>query len=80
MTHHMTQHDHAGHTSTGKGISPIALQKHLKGATYPASKQDLVMRARTNQAPEDLLARIRLLPEHMYATPAEVMRAFGATH
>jgi uncharacterized protein DUF2795 len=79
MTHHKAHNDHAGHTSAGKGISPIALQKHLKGATYPASKQDLVVRARTNQAPDDMLARIRLLPEHMYATPAEVMRAFGET-
>ncbi|HEY7984309.1 MAG TPA: DUF2795 domain-containing protein [Ktedonobacterales bacterium] len=80
MTQHNAHDGHPGSASSGKGISPIALQKHLKGTSYPASKQDLVTRARTNQAPDDLLARIRMLPEHIYATPAEVMRAFGQTH
>ena len=79
MTQHTSHDGHPGHASSGKGISPITVQKHLKGASYPASKQDLVTRARTNHAPDDLVERIRMLPEHTYATPAEVMRAFGET-
>ena len=79
MTHSTSHDGHPGQSSSGKGISPITLQKHLKGASYPASKQDLVTRARTNHAPDDLVERIRMLPEHTYATPAEVMRAFGET-
>jgi hypothetical protein len=79
MTQHTSHDGRQGNASSGKGISPIALQKHLKGASYPASKQDLVTRARSNQAPDELLERIRMLPEHLYTTPAEVMRAFGQT-
>jgi hypothetical protein len=60
-----------------KRISPISLQKHLKGTNYPASKQDLVSRAQTNSAPADVVEMIRHLPEHTYGSPADVMKAFA---
>ncbi len=66
-------------SSSGRRISPISLQKHLKGTNYPASKDDLVHRAESNDAPDDVLAMIRQLPGQSYDSPAEVMRAFGKT-
>jgi hypothetical protein len=63
--------------SSGHRISPISLQKHLKGTNYPASKEDLVRRAQTNSAPDDILAMIRQLPSQSCDSPADVMRAFG---
>lgn len=74
MTHHDT---HDSSSQGGKRISPISLQKHLKGTSYPATKQDLVHRAQTNQAPDDVLEMIRHLPQKSYDSPAEVMRSFG---
>jgi hypothetical protein len=62
---------------SGRRISPISLQKHLKGTNYPASKDDLVQRARNNSAPDDILDMIRHLPSQSYDSPADVMRAFG---
>lgn len=78
----MSQHQtHTGGTHNGgKRISPISLQKHLKGTSYPASKQDLVRRAQSNQAPDDVLEMIRQLPKDSYDSPAEVMRSFGQLH
>jgi hypothetical protein len=75
----MPQHDkHDNRTSTsGNRISPISLQKHLKGTSYPASKEDLVRKARANAAPDDVLQMIQQLPQHMFGNPTEVMRAFG---
>jgi Protein of unknown function (DUF2795) len=64
-------------SSSGRRISPISLQKHLKGTNYPASKNDLVQRAQSNDAPNDVLAMIRQLPSESYDSPADVMRAFG---
>jgi hypothetical protein len=64
-------------SASGRRISPISLQKHLKGTSYPASKDDLVRRAKTNDAPDDMLEMIRMLPSQSYASPAEVMRDFG---
>ncbi len=77
----MSPHDkHDNKASTGGNrISPISLQKHLKGTSYPASKEDLVRKARANAAPDDVLRMIQQLPQHTYDNPTEVMRAFGQT-
>jgi Protein of unknown function (DUF2795) len=64
-------------TTSGRRISPISLQKHLKGTNYPASKEDLVRRARSNDAPDDVMQQIQQLPQNTYGSPADVMRAFG---
>lgn len=64
-------------SNSGRRISPISLQKHLKGTNYPASKDDLVQRAQNNSAPDDVLNMIRHLPSQSYDSPADVMRAFG---
>ena len=64
-------------SSSGRRVSPISVQKHLKGTNYPASRDDLVRRARANSAPDDILRMIEQLPGVRYESPAEVMRAFG---
>lgn len=74
------QQPNDGGSHSGKRISPISLQKHLKGTSYPATKQDLVRRAETNQAPDDVLDMIRHLPQDHYDSPAAVMRSFGQAH
>lgn len=68
--------DKSANTS-GRRISPIILQKHLKGTVYPASRDDLVRQARGNQAPADVLAFLGGLPGERYSGPREVMRALG---
>jgi hypothetical protein len=76
----MPHEDKRDNRATGGRISPISVQKHLKGTTYPASKEDLVQRARANAAPDDVMQMIRQLPPHTYDSPADVMRAFGQAH
>jgi len=63
--------------SSGKRVSPVAMQKHLKGTNYPASKDDLVRQAEHNHAPDDILDAIRVLPADMFNGPRDVMRALG---
>ena len=53
--------DESANRSGGR-ISPISLQKHLKGTVYPASRDDLVRQARGNQAPADVLALLKDAP------------------
>lgn len=90
---HTNHEDHAAHTSdpvarhqgaqgaapgdSQKRISPIELQKHLKGTAYPASKDDLVKRAQDNKASEAILDQIRRLPLNTFESPKDVMKAFG---
>ncbi len=65
--------------SSGKRISPVQMQKHLKGVNYPASKGDLVARAQQNNASSEIVDKIRQLPADSFNGPKDVMRALGRT-
>lgn len=57
-------------------INPIQLQKHLKGVTYPASKQDLLRRAEDNGGLDDQMRSVlQALPEQQYGRPTDVTAA-----
>lgn len=74
----MPQHNN-GAEGSGKRISPIQLQKHLKGTNYPASKNDLVQRAQDNKASPEIVEKIRQLPADQFGSPKDVMKALGRT-
>ena len=57
--------------------SPVAVQSALKGADYPASKDDLMQLAQRNGAPREIMEKIRELPGQRFDSPADVMEAFG---
>jgi hypothetical protein len=59
-------------------VNPIQLQKYLKGIDYPASKQDLLERAKQEGADENVCATLEQLPDEEYETPADVSKAVGA--
>ncbi|HEU5441524.1 MAG TPA: DUF2795 domain-containing protein [Ktedonobacterales bacterium] len=65
--------------SSGKRISPIQLQKHLKGVNYPASKRDLVAKAQQNNASAEIVQKIQHLPADSFNGPKDVMKALGQT-
>ena len=60
-----------------KRISPVQMQKHLKGVNYPASKGDLVAKAEQNNASSEIVDKIRALPADSFNGPKDVMRALG---
>jgi hypothetical protein len=62
------------------GESPANVQKHLKGADYPAGKNDLVKLARQNGAPKEVLDVLEQMPEQEYGGPQDVMKAYGQVH
>lgn len=57
--------------------NPIEIQKHLGGINYPASKEDLVSRAREENAPDEVLDTLRRLPQRDYDGPTAVTEAVG---
>jgi hypothetical protein len=65
--------------SSGKRISPVQMQKHLKGVNYPASKQDLVRQAQNNNASHEIVDTIQHLPGDSFNGPKDVMKALGQT-
>ncbi|MFI2238600.1 DUF2795 domain-containing protein [Streptomyces chrestomyceticus] len=54
---------------------PIKLQKALKGAHYPASKDDLASCAKGNHADRQMMDKISHIPGKSYENPAEVEKA-----
>ena len=58
-------------------VNPIQLQKYLKGIDYPASKQDLIDRAKEEGADDNVLSTLERLPDDDFETPADVSKAVG---
>jgi hypothetical protein len=59
--------------------SPIELQKHLAGVSYPASKDALIETARKEGADDDLLAGLEQIPDREYDGPNAVSKAFSGS-
>ncbi len=58
-------------------MNPIEVQKHLKGVSYPASRDELVAAAEEKGAAGELLEQLRGLDEDAFDSPADVMGALG---
>ncbi|MER7729155.1 DUF2795 domain-containing protein [Streptomyces sp. NPDC096323] len=56
-------------------ISPIDVQKALKGAEYPASRDDLVSLAQNNGADDTLVQKLGDAPADRFDGPNEVQKA-----
>ena len=56
-------------------ISPIELQKALKGADYPADRDSLVQCAKANKAPTHLVDVLADLSRDDFDGPNEVQKA-----
>jgi hypothetical protein len=58
--------------------SPSEVQSALKGADYPASRDDLIELAKDNEAPEQVVDELEEgLEDDEYESPADVMATLG---
>jgi hypothetical protein len=58
-------------------ISPIDVQKALKGMDYPASKDEIVQRAEQNGAEREVVDALRKIPDRQYEGPSGVSKEVG---
>lgn len=58
-------------------VSPIAVQKYLKGVRYPASRDDLLKAAHGNGAADDVVGFLNNVPDVTFRSPKEIMRHFN---
>lgn len=58
-------------------VNPIQLQKFLGGIDYPADKQTLIDRARSNGADDNVIQTLEDLPRDHFNSPNDVSEAFG---
>jgi len=58
-------------------VNPIEVQKHLRGADYPATREDLVSLAQDNGAPNDVVQALEDAGRDRFDGPDDVMEALG---
>lgn len=58
-------------------VNPVELQKHLKGISYPASRDDLVSTAESNGAPAEIVDALRNAGQSEFSGPDQVQKALG---
>jgi hypothetical protein len=65
-----------GISHRGAGSPPIEAQKALKGMDYPAGKQEIIKKARDNNAPQEVMQILEELPDKEYENAADVSKEF----
>ncbi|MDK2891376.1 MAG: hypothetical protein PWR21_2008 [Methanoculleus sp.] len=56
-------------------VNPAMVEKYLAGVDYPANRQDLIDRARMNNADRDVMDTLDGLPDQTYHSPIDVSKA-----
>lgn len=59
-------------------INPIHLQKALKGVDYPASKDDLISKAKDNGADDEVMTFLNGLPDREFGGPNGVTKEISS--
>lgn len=57
--------------------SPAAIERYLKGISYPASREDLINKAKENNAPSDVMHVLNQFGDHQYNSPIDVSKEVG---
>lgn len=58
-------------------VSPVEVEKFLRGLDFPSGKDGLISKARDNGAPDDVISLLDSLPEQDYHSPIDVSKAIG---
>lgn len=62
----------------GQGhVNPIQVQKYLAGVNYPASKEDLLNKAKEEGADENTLQTLQNMPGDHFESVKDVAKAIG---
>ena len=61
----------------GEKVSASRLAMYMKGINFPADKQMLVNKAKSNGAPDNVMEFMNRLPEKQYNRANEVEQEFG---
>jgi hypothetical protein len=58
-------------------VNPIEVQKHLSGVDYPASKDEVIATAESNDAPQEIIEALQQTGAARFEGPDDVMAALG---
>jgi hypothetical protein len=55
----------------------IDVQKYLSGVDYPVRRDDLLEKAKSENAPDDVLSALEGLPDREFESPVQVSEAIS---
>ena len=58
-------------------VNPIEVQTHLSGIDYPASKDEVIATAESNDAPQEIIDALQQMDAVQLEGPDDVMGALG---
>ncbi len=65
------------------GRGPANIMRHIKGISFPASKEEIITKAEQNSADakmpdsDEVVDVLRRIPDQEYPSPAQIMKAVG---
>jgi hypothetical protein len=59
-------------------VSAADLEHAIKGVNFPASKDELIKQANSNNADSSVVSVVKDLPDEKYSSPIDVSKAFGS--
>lgn len=62
-----------------KKVSPVTLEKYIKGIKFPANKKDLINQANQNKAPQEITNFLNKLGDHDYKNVTDVSKEVSKT-
>lgn len=60
-------------------VSASEVEQFIKGVDFPCAKEGLVEKARSNNAPQEVLSTIENFPDQEFGSPTDVARAISET-
>ena len=63
-----------GQSGGGEWVSPATVESYLEGLDYPASRQDIIDTARSNDAPDEVMHMLHQFSDRMYNSPIDVSK------
>jgi hypothetical protein len=54
-------------------VSPVEVQKHLRGVSYPATREELVIAAGDHGAPDEVIETLQAMEPEVFEGPDDVM-------
>lgn len=58
-------------------VSSATIEHYLKGIHYPTSKNDLINKAKENNAPSDVMHILHQFTDYQYSSPIDVSKEVG---
>ncbi len=55
-------------------ITPIEVEKYIKGVNFPADKEDLIHQAEGNHAPDEVMRVLNELTGKEYRSPVDIAK------